>query len=383
YYADSYLKAFQARIVDRADDGRRVYLDRTAFYPTSGGQLFDTGEIGGAAVVDVVDEGERIAHLLTNPPAGDVVDCRIHWQRRFDHMQQHSGQHLLSAVLSEMHGLTTVSVHLGEESSTVDVDAASVSAGQLRSTEERSNALVAENRPVDVSCSEASEGLGLRKASERTGVLRIVTMQGLDRSACGGTHVRSTGEIGPVQLRKVEKIRNTVRIEFLCGMRAVRRARADFDALSRIAQLYSSALDEAPALVASQLEAARGAEKLRQRLEADLARYQGAELYSATPPDVDGVRRASRRAASMDDLRLLAQSFCAHTKAVFAGWVAKPPSVILVTSADSGVDAGKVMKAVLAKAGGRGGGSARMAQGSLPADASFESVLGSLLESTQ
>ena len=205
YYTDSYLAEFAARVVDRAEDGRRIYLDRTAFYPTSGGQLFDTGEIGGVAVVGVVDEGERVAHLLAEAAwSGDAVECRIDWQRRFDHMQQHSGQHLLSAVLSERFGLTTVSVHLGEESSTVDVQAAAVTAEQLRAAEERCNELVTENRAVEVSFAEASDGLGLRKASERTGMLRIVTIEDLDRSACGGTHVRSTGEIGPVLLRKLD-----------------------------------------------------------------------------------------------------------------------------------------------------------------------------------
>jgi alanyl-tRNA synthetase len=381
YYTDSYLRNFDARVVESADDGRIVYLDRTAFYPTSGGQPHDHGTIAGVQVADVIDEGERIAHRTDAPVHAVQAACAIDWARRFDHMQQHSGQHLLSAAFIELYGLVTVSFHMGQDYSTIDLETLAVDAGKIAAVERRANELVFENRPIAVSFHESGGALDLRKPSEREGTLRVVSIDGLDRSACGGTHLHSTGEIGPVLIRKLEKVRNTVRVEFLCGQRAVQRARADFEALSRVAQIFSAALDDVPAVVAEQAETARDADKQRRKLIAELAQYQGRELYDATAPAADGTRRAARRLASgnLEDLRGLAQSFTAQPKAVFMGVVENPPSVLLAASADAGVDAGKLLKSVLTEAGGRGGGTARMAQGSVPSKELLEKVIGSIL----
>src|SRR5260370_19819813 len=294
YYTDSYLTEFRARVVDQSADGRRIYLDRTAFYPTSGGQLFDTGSIAGAPVEDVVDEGDRIAHVIGSAVAPGEVECRLNWERRFDHMQQHTGQHLLSAVMAELFGIATVSVHFGAESSTIDLATPALAAEQVRAAELRANQAVCENRPVTVTFADDSDDLGLRKASERAGVLRVVAIEGLDRSACGGTHVRATGEIGPLLIRKLDKVRNTVRVEFLCGLRALRRARADYEALASIAQALSAPLDDAPRLVAAQLETLKTAGKDRRRLEDELGVLTGRELYGAAP-DSQGLRRALKR----------------------------------------------------------------------------------------
>jgi len=377
YYTDSYLRDFTAR-VSGTGDGNLVYLDRTAFYPTSGGQPFDTGSIGGVTVIDVIDEGERIAHRLAGELAGGAaVDCAIDWRRRFDHMQQHTGQHLLSAVFEELFGLRTVSFHLGAESATIDLEGPAVEARTVTEVERRANEVVFENRPVGVQFQQAAEAEGLRKPSDREGTLRIVTIEGMDRSACGGTHVRSTGEIGAILLRKVEKVRNTARVEFLCGGRAVQRARADYEALNKAAMLFSSPLDDVPAMLAAQMESARAAEKTRRKLELDLAGYQGKELYAQTAPGADGVRRVVRRAerGSLEEMRAIAQNFTAQSKAVFIAALNDPPSVLLAASEDSGVDAGKVVKAAVTRFGGRGGGSARIAQGSVADTAAVDSVL--------
>ncbi len=264
YYTDSYLDEFRARVTGRAEDGRRVYLDRTAFYPTSGGQPHDTGTIARVAVVDVVDEGERIAHVTAAPvetAEGTEVECRVDWDRRFGHMQQHSGQHLLSAVIAARFGIPTVSFHLGQESSTIDLEATTLDAATLVEAERRVNQAVFEDRPLGVTFEDAAEVRDLRKSSERAGTLRIVSIDGLDRSACGGTHVRRTGEIGPILIRKLDKVRNTMRVEFLCGGRAVRRARADFDALARVAQMFSGALDDVPELVSAAASSSRARER--------------------------------------------------------------------------------------------------------------------------
>ena len=380
YYTDSYLREFTARVVERSADGLTLHLDRTAFYPASGGQPFDTGAIAGVRVVEVVDEGQRIANRMASPVASETVDCAVDWGRRFDHMQQHTGQHLLSAVFDGLFGLRTVGFHLGGEISTVDLEGGPLEAAGLREAERRANEIAVENRPVTVRFEDSAEAADLRQPSERAGELRIVSIEGLDRSACGGTHVRATGEIGPILLRRAEKVRQATRVEFLCGARAVARARADFETLSKAAQLFSAPLEDTAALVAAQLESARAAEKARRKLELDLAGFQGRELYAATAPGADGVRRVVRRAerGSLEELRAIALSFTAQPQAVFLATLAEPPSVLLAASEDSGTDAGKALKAALAACGGRGGGNPRMAQGSVPQKELIERVIEKL-----
>ncbi len=378
YYDDCYLREFQARVVDTADEGRRVYLDRTAFYPTSGGQPFDLGTLGGVAVRDVVDEEDRIAHLLDAPVApGDVV-ALIDWDRRFDHMQQHTGQHLLSAVLIELFNIPTVSFHMGAVTSTIEVAAPQIDAARIERLEERCAEIIAEARPVAISYEDSSADLGLRKASARTGTLRIISIDRLDRSACGGTHLKSTAEIGPLLLRKLEKIRGHVRIEFVCGLRAIQRARQDFLTLSEISRLVSVPFDETPALVAAQVEKAKSLEKTSARLAAELAKREGGELYAATAPDGEGIRRATQRGAIDDAMRARAQAFVQGSKAVFLAISENPPSVLLAASGDSGVHAGDRMKAAVSAAGGRGGGNAGLAQGSVPDTKALEAVVAQL-----
>ena len=382
YYTDAYRTTFSASVVDRSDDGLRIYLDETAFYPTSGGQPHDRGLLGSMTVVDVVDEEDRIAHVLSLPldAARTRLDGLIDWNRRFDHMQQHTGQHLLSAVFEDLFGAKTLSVHFGPDYSTLDVDAESISRTQLVAGGERANAIVAEGRPVSVTFEDSAAASGLRKAPDRAGTLRIVSIAGIDRSACGGTHVRSTSEIGTVLLRSVEKVRKSTRIEFVCGLRAVRRARKDFESLAAIGASLSASLDDAAGLVAAQSERLKEGDNARKKLEKDLAVFRARERYDAATVDANGVRTiVVRDAGSIDELRALAQAAFALPKVVVVGALNSPPSVLVAASEDSGVDAGKILKERLAAAGGRGGGSPRLAQGSVPDLAAVESVVASLV----
>jgi alanyl-tRNA synthetase len=370
YYHDSYLTRFRARVVDANPELTRVYLDRTAFYPTSGGQPFDTGTLGGAPVVDVIDEGERIAHVTASPVTQVEVEGVVDQARRFDHMRQHTGQHLLSAVFIQLLDAPTVSFHLGAETCTIDIQRDALTADDVRAVEKRANELVLENRPVTVAFREAAGDLGLRKPADRAGELRIVSIADLDRSACGGTHVRATGEIGPILIRRLDRIRGIVRVEFLCGMRAVLRARGDFEALAAVSRALSCPLDEAPLLVAAQQERLQSAEKTRTRLAAELARTEGRELWRDTPPRPSGRRVASRTVpAFTDEIRALALSFVAGQASCFIAMTEDPSGILLATSADSGIHAGNVLKAALARHGGRGGGNAALAQGSGPKEA--------------
>jgi len=384
YYTDPYLREFTARVVERSADGATVYLDRTAFYPASGGQPFDLGAINGVPVLEVSDrEDGRIAHRLGAALDGSIgpeVTGTIDWDRRFDHMQQHSGQHLLSAVFEELFALHTVSFHLGADSATIDLEGGPVEPGIVLAAERRANELVFENRPVTIQFEDARQARGLRKPSEREGDIRIITIEALDRSACGGTHVRATGEIGAICIRKLEKIRQSVRVEFVCGGRAVRRARADFESLNKMAQLFSASFEEAPSMAAALIESARSGEKAIRKLELELAGFRGKELYAATAPGPDGVRRVVQRAqrGNLEDLRAVAQHFTAEGKAVFVAALEEPPSVMLAASADAGVDAGKLLKTALTAAGGRGGGNGRIAQGSVPDVSRLDAVLAQL-----
>lgn len=379
YYNDSYLREFSAEVT--AVEGDRVYLSKSAFYPESGGQLADRGTIAGFDLADVVDEDSRVAHVVTaGLQPGQTVECSIDWRRRLDHMRQHTGQHLLSAVLAEDHGIQTVSFHMGAETCTIDVDRPSLDAEFLAVVERRVNEVAMENRPVTVSYHDAGEEIGLRKATGREGTIRVVSIEGIDRSACGGTHVRSTGEIGPVFLRKLDKIRGNVRIEFVCGDRAVARARADFDALSRAARALSSTLDEVPALAAAQLERAAEADKGRQKLAIELAQLRGAELFRATPSTGAGWRVVTRKlaGAAIDDaVRTEAQSFVTGGRAVYAA-VSESGALLLAVSADGPFKAGEKLKALFAAHGGRGGGNPQLAQGSATSREAAETILAEI-----
>lgn len=383
YYTDSYLTRFSAGVVERADQGRRIYLDRTAFYPTSGGQPHDLGRLGGIPVVDVVDEDQRIAHLLAQPLEAETAEGEVDWGRRFDHMQQHTGQHLLSAVFAELFGWPTVSVHFAPAGSTLDLEVGAIAAEDVERAVERANALVTENRSVSLSFEEAATATGLRKASDRAGPLRIVSIQNLDRSACGGTHVRATGEIGAIVIPRVERIRQQSRVEFLCGMRAIRRAQGDLSLLGRLGTQLSATAEDLPASVERLRGDIKECVSARRDLEGQVGRYRARELYDAAIPDSAGVRRITQTATTADALRSLAQGLTQLPRTVLVGQVPEPPTLMVAASPDSGVDAGTALKLVLARVGGRGGGSPRLAQGTVPDAEALARAVTLLMPSAQ
>lgn len=372
YYDDAALLEFEATVTGLREAGRIVLLDRTAFYPTSGGQPFDRGELHGIPVVDVVDEEEVIAHHLAAPlelPIGSAVRGQVDAARRMDHMQQHTGQHLLSAWLADRYGWPTVSVHFGDESATVDVTAdlpAEELPDQLMRIEQEVNALAAANHPVMVSYEDAASASGLRKASDREGLLRIITIEGIDRSACGGTHVSRTGAIGALLLRRAERTRGQLRIEFLCGQRAVMRARRDADLLARTARPLSASPADLPVLVETQQQRLAALDREQRQLQEVLAGYRAAELWAATPASASGVRHVEREVeGAVRDHEALVQALVAHGPCTVL-FTTAAGGILLAASPESGVDAGKQLKAVLLAHGGRGGGSPRLAQGTLP-----------------
>ena len=371
YYTDAHLTAFTAAVTDVSEDGRRVYLDRTAFYPTSGGQPHDLGALGGVTIIDVVDEEERIAHIVESPgtlAVGVTVHGAIDVSRRFDYMQQHTGQHLLSALFADQYAWPTVSVHFGDASCTVDVQGGDISADVLRDAEARANAIVFENRVVSVSFEDAATATGLRKPSDRSGELRIITIEGIDRGACGGTHVQRTGEIGGIILRRAERTKGNMRIEFVCGMRVIRQARIDATLVAQASRLFAAAPDELPTLVEKQQQRVLELERENRRLASDLAGHDALARWSATLPDADGVRRIRlpHSTGAVRDMEPLAQALIALGGCLVFSSGAAPAGALLATSADTNIDAGQTLRPLLSAIGGRGGGSPRVAQGSIP-----------------
>lgn len=386
YYTDADRLTFTARIVDADESGRRVYLDRTAFYPTSGGQPHDTGVLDGVRVVDVVDEGERIAHLLEGPLAsavGDPVHGEIDADRRRDHMQQHTGQHVLSAVLSDMFGAETVSVHFGTAVSLVELDVPALTRDQIVAAERRANGIVAQARAVAISLVDAAEAKGLRKPSERTGILRVVTIADLDRSACGGTHVATTAEVGPILLRRAERIRHRLRVEFVCGGRAIDRARADFEMLAALGESMSTAASNLPTLIAAQGDRLRALEQERRLLVASAASGRARALHAEADAGSNGIRLVIERLrGDLGELhRQTAQASAELPRSAYIAADDVTGTIVFAASSDTGLDAGGILRAVVTAAGGRGGGSPRVAQGSIRDVGAMEQSVGALAQS--
>lgn len=382
YYTDAYCTRFAARVVEVVEgEHDLVYLDRTAFYPTSGGQPHDLGRLNDTSVIDVIDEGDRIAHVVDGSITAERVNGEIDWVRRFDLMQQHTGQHVLSALFADSLGAETLSVHFATASSTLDLSVERLTVDELADVERRANEVVWENRPVRVSFEDAATASGLRKASERAGEIRVVSVEGIDRSACGGTHVRGTSEIGLVLLRRTERMKKTLRVEFLCGGRALARTRADFAQLTRMAQSASTSIEDLGTVFDAQATARRDAESARRRLSESLDQYRARELHAATPADALGVRRVLQRCArgtSLEDVRGLALAFASLPRAVFVAATEAPPALLVAASDDSAVHAGDVLRRVVTSLGGRGGGSARLAQGTVPTSEAVAAALETL-----
>ena len=362
-----------------------VILRETAFYPTSGGQVHDTGwlTVNGERqrVAEVADaEDGRIVHYLEAPVklpvAGDAAHGSIDRERRRDHMQQHTGQHVLSAAFVELYRMPTVSFHMGTNEAYCSIDLAtpSVSSEQIAGAENRANQIVFEDRPVlvrYVSRAEA-EKLGLRKLppAERD-ELRLIEVADFDLSACGGTHVSTSGQIGSILLRKTEKVRQGTRVEFVCGNRAVRMARRDYTALSEAAALFSAQLWDVPEQIRKNAE-----ESKLLRKQKDDALDQLAEVMALADlrnqPETG--RKIVVRVFSDRDIsfvKLFAQKVTrAGTPVGVIALVASavdPPGLVFAQAPGGSADMGALLKQVLSPVGGRGGGSRDFAQGGVPA----------------
>jgi alanyl-tRNA synthetase len=379
YYHDSFLYDFDARVVEALTrDGKHaVVLDRTAFYPTSGGQVHDLGMLQAdgqqIAITEVADEEDgRILHFASGPLAvGTQVHGSVDAGRRRDHVQQHSGQHVLSAAFIQLFTMPTVSFHMGEESCTIDLETNGLSAAQTQKAERLANEVIVEDRPVSIRIVPLEEArlLGLRKLPpKQTGDLRLIDIADFDLTACGGTHVRATGQIGSILLRKIEKVKQSVRVEFVCGLRAVNAARHDYTTLTEAAALYSSHIYDVPEHVRKSLAESKAAGKAQHKLLEELAELSAERLLAQATgsPQIITEFFPDRDALF---IKLLAQKLTAGKTAVVALLAsgAGQPTLVFAQSPGQKSNMGQFMKDAMAQLGGRGGGSADMAQGGLSA----------------
>jgi alanyl-tRNA synthetase len=372
YYTDPYTTEFDATVVHVGPvpgtaSRQRVVLDRSAFYPTSGGQPFDTGTLGAARVVDVVDEDDaRVVHVVEGEIAPGPVHGTVDWPRRFAHMQQHTGQHVLSAAFDRLLQVRTVSFHLGAATSTIDL-AREVTGAEIARAESEANRVVWEDRPVSIRFADADEAarMPLRKESKRGGVLRLVEVERFDVSACGGTHVARTGAIGMIAVAGSEKFKGGTRLEFLCGGRAHSGFHALGDSVAASVRLLSVLPAELPAGIERLQTEGR---ELRRQLKVLQARQAGHEAA-----------RLADRAEAAGSARLVVAALDgwdgAGLKTIAAAIIARPghiailfstpaPSAIVIGRApDVALDSGAILRQLISTFGGKGGGRPELAQG--------------------
>ena len=380
YYDDAYEKEFTARVVycevlppdvNSGVTGNRwaLMLDRTAFYPTSGGQPNDLGKIGDANVLDVRDEGDEIVHVIDRCPEDPDVSGCIHWPRRFDHMQQHTGQHVLSAMFQERFGLPTVSFHLGAEICTIDLRGPEPTPEILEGAERASNQVVFEDRAVTVRYGTAEQfsKLGVRKEVDRSGILRAIEIESVELQPCGGTHVQSTGQIGMVLVRRCTKIRQDWRVEFVCGGRAEKIARHDFQLLRQATEKLNCASEDVVS-AASRAVSERDAnfKNVRATLER-LAVAEAALALQNTPPGADGLRIISRvfEGISAEYLGFFATEFVKSENTVAFLASNEGGQLLFAQNPSAGKDVNALLKQVFEKVGGKGGGTREFARGKL------------------
>jgi alanyl-tRNA synthetase len=381
YYDDPYRTEFDAQIV-RCVEGDKgsmgVILDRTCFYPTSGGQPCDHGTLDGQAVLDVTEDQGDIVHWLAGPLAGPSVHGRIHWPRRFDHMQQHTGQHILSQAFEQLLDAQTVSFHLGAEVCTIDLDRPTLEAAEAEHVEDRANEIIFADRPVltRILAPEEIGTLELRKAPTVQTDVRIVEVEGFDRSPCGGTHCARTGQVGPIAIRRWERRGQETRVEFVCGWRAVRDYRWKTATVNELALAFSVKDREMAAAVQRLMQEAADHRRELQRSREELLAGEADRLLAAGTVWHDSriVRKAFAE-RDVPEVRKLASLLVAQPRTIALLGIAGTPSgcggteyrqqarLIFASSMDVPHDMAALLKKTCQAFGGSGGGQPHLAQG--------------------
>ncbi len=369
FWLDPYQRCFEARVLRRTvvDGHPAVVLDATCFYPTSGGQPHDTGRLNDIAVLDVIESGPEILHVLAQELHEDAVRGVVDWERRWDHMQQHAGQHILSAAFERALGAQTLSFHLGPEASSIDLDLPTLSPEALDEVEDLANQVIMEGRPIEVAQYDetAIAAVPLRKPPQVKGLIRVVSVSGWDNSACGGTHPCKASEVGLVHVERWESHRGGSRVTFLCGLRALRDYRHKSRLVRALAACSSVAVDELPTAWERLEEAVAEAQREAARLRAQLLAWQAPAL-AAEAEQVGPWRLVCRLLPESDsgEMRQLATQLAQGPGMLIALGVQRPaPQFCLARSADVDLDMVALAAELAAPYGGRGGGRPHLAQG--------------------
>jgi alanyl-tRNA synthetase len=365
YYTDPYCRRFDAVVTGTFEHGGHpaATLDRTAFYPTSGGQPFDTGRLIAAAssvdVLETIDLGDEVVHVVSAPlAAGAAIKGEIDWDRRFDHMQQHTGQHVLSAAFDRLFDNRTVSFHMSADVSTIDL-AREAGWEQIARVEDEANRLVADNREVAIRFVSSDEAatLPLRKEPARTGILRLIDVKDFDLSACGGTHVARTGAIGAIVVSAVEKFKGGSRITFACGGRALQVFRSLRESVAGSVRALSVLPHELPGAIERLQGEAKELRRTIKKFHDALASHEAARL--AAPIVVEALD-----GWDANGLKMIAAQITARTTAAVALFsTSSPIAVVIARSPGMSLDASRVLRLLMDRFGGRGGGRPDLAQG--------------------
>ena len=370
YYSDSHLIEFEARVVDvtdRVSGWTAIVLDRTAFYPTGGGQPSDTGTLNGARVVECIDDGDNgVLHVVQGaaPSRDALVHGRVDWSRRLDHMQQHTGQHILSQAFVTLFNAPTKSFRVLDASCEIDVDLNNPTSEVIERAVELANNVVWEDRAItirNVTSTEAAE-LPLRKEPARDGDLRLIEIEGFDLTPCGGTHAYRTGEVGMIGVRSWERAKGLTRIEFVAGTRALADYRKANKSAREVAALFSTGRDDAPDVAAQMVEEHKELNRRIRVLEESVAEAEAAKLLARAR---DGVVFEIFESRDAESLKRLAHALTMHpgTIALLASRDKDTARLVFARSADAVGDMNALMREACAMLDGRGGGKPEIAQG--------------------
>jgi len=384
YYTDSGLLEFSALIAEitQADDYYRIILDKTAFYPTGGGQPHDVGALGSSSIVDVQeDDAGIVSHIvkdLCGLEPGETVTGKIDARRRRDHLQQHSGQHILSQAFIQACGAETRSFHMGAETCTIDIDLASPTAAHMTAAEDIANSVIFDDRPMRVHLvtEEEAARLPLRKDSQVSGLIRVIEVEDFDWSPCGGTHAHRTGQVGLVVIKSFERAKKMTRVEFVCGGRALADYRLANQSAVAVARQFSAERESGPTLVEKMIQDNKALKKrARDLLELALAE-EGSQLYAQAPENETAQNpnqtfklvHAVFDGRDAEELRLLAYKVLARGQAVvlLGSKDAGAARLVFARSQELPQDMGALLTEACAALGGKGGGKPELAQGGGP-----------------
>ncbi|MFQ6092752.1 MAG: DHHA1 domain-containing protein [bacterium] len=386
YFDDPYRIDFVATVVGRVEvDGRPgLILDQTCFYPRAGGQGCDRGFLNDVPVIDVLEREGEILHLMGDEITADSVGGRIDWKRRFDFMQQHSGQHVLSQSFLRVLGADTVSAHLGEETSTIEIAREDLTIEEAHSVEQFANGVLFENRPIKtyfVSEDEISK-IPLRKVPPQKGNFRIVEVEAFDHSACGGTHCHCTGEIGLIKVGRWERIRKNIRLQFLCGGRALSDYRWKSQVVEELAERYSARGSDVIALVTKQAEENKELRRNLRSLSERAMEFEAHELLSkAVVLGEIRVVKAVFDRRPFEEIKSLASKIVDCEKAlVLFGNRGEKGQLLFSCSEGLPYKMNDLIGDACARLGGRGGGSPRLAFGGGPGTEKVEEAVMSVCE---